>query len=57
MSEQQVRLSDKQAMACAKLRNFRPYRGGDWSAFGVLLWKEKKVKKSFMHKTTKRLKD
>jgi hypothetical protein len=47
MSEQQVRLSDKQAMAVKCRYIFRLYRGGDWSAW-VLLWKErkKKVKRS-----------
>jgi hypothetical protein len=39
MSEQ-VRLSDKQAMACANYEFFDPI-GGDWSALG-LLWKRKK---------------
>jgi hypothetical protein len=46
MSEQQVRLSDKQAMAC-KITKFSTFIG-DWSAFGCCCEKkEKKVKKSY----------
>jgi hypothetical protein len=40
MSEQ-VRLSDKQAMACANYEIFDPI-GGDWSAFGGCCGKKKK---------------
>jgi hypothetical protein len=48
MSEQQVRLTDKEAMACAKLNFRRPI--GRLKCQGVVVVKKReKVKKSFLY--------
>jgi hypothetical protein len=57
MLEQQVRLSDKEAMVRAKLRNFRPYRKKIKMFWNVVKKKRKKINKSFfIYKTTKKFK-
>jgi hypothetical protein len=56
MSEQQVRLSDKQAMACVEITKFSTFIGGDWSALGCCCEKRKGKEVFYMHKTTKKVK-
>jgi hypothetical protein len=49
MLEQQVRLSDKEAMVCVKITNFRPYRGGIKAPLRCCGEKRKKGKESLFY--------